>query len=86
MWNILVSSLLTGATCVLYDGHPLHPDAGVLWRLAGRVGVTNFGFFVQLKEVFVEGLVRVANLDDYYIFDEVRACLRGRGARRRSGT
>ncbi len=42
------------------------------------VGVTNFGFFVQLKEVFVEGLVRVANLNDYFIFDEVRACLRGK--------
>ena len=43
MWNILVSSLLTGATCVLYDGHPLHPDPDALWRLAGRLGVTNFG-------------------------------------------
>jgi len=43
MWNVLGSGLLTGATIVLYDGHPLYPDAGVLWRLAGRLGVTNFG-------------------------------------------
>jgi acetoacetyl-CoA synthetase len=32
MWNVLASALLTGATIVLYDGHPLHPDAGALWR------------------------------------------------------
>ncbi|MFQ5449391.1 MAG: ribonuclease R [Nitrospinaceae bacterium] len=35
------------------------------------IGVTGFGFFVELTEVFVEGLVRVSSLtDDYYIFIE----------------
>ncbi|MEO6699723.1 MAG: S1 RNA-binding domain-containing protein, partial [Paraperlucidibaca sp.] len=32
--------------------------------------VTAFGFFVELKEVFVEGLVHISQLrDDYYQFD-----------------
>jgi ribonuclease R len=41
--------------------------------------ITSFGFFVQLKEHFVEGLVRLANLkEDFFIFDELRMSLRGR--------
>ncbi|HOW28890.1 MAG TPA: ribonuclease R [Elusimicrobiota bacterium] len=41
--------------------------------------VTAFGFFVQLDRIFVEGLVHVSNIrDDYYIYDEVRALLKGR--------
>jgi ribonuclease R len=41
-------------------------------------GVASFGFFVQLNEAFVEGLVRVADLDDYYIFHEDRLTLVGK--------
>ncbi len=34
-------------------------------------GVTGFGFFVELQEVFVEGLVKISSItDDYYIFIE----------------
>jgi ribonuclease R len=41
-------------------------------------GVTAFGFFVELKEIFVEGLVRVTSLsDDYYHYEEKRYCLMG---------
>ena len=43
MWNWLVSALAEGCTVVLYDGSPLTPDAGVLWRLAERERVTHFG-------------------------------------------
>ena len=43
MWNFLVSGLIVGATVVLYDGSPGHPDLGILWRMAGREGVTFFG-------------------------------------------
>lgn len=41
MWNFLVGGLLVGATPVLYDGSPAHPDLGVLWAVAARhrVGV-----------------------------------------------
>jgi acetoacetyl-CoA synthetase len=43
MWHWLVSALAARATVVLYDGAPLHPDAGVLWRLAERERVSIFG-------------------------------------------
>ncbi len=46
-------------------------------------GVTSFGFFVELKEYFVEGLVHVSTLtDDYYIFDEKRHSLVGESKKR----
>ncbi len=41
-------------------------------------GVTAFGFFVELKDIFIEGLVRVTSLhDDYYHYHEKRYCLVG---------
>ena len=41
-------------------------------------GVTAFGFFVEMKDIFVEGLVRVTSLhDDYYQYHENRYCLIG---------
>lgn len=43
MWNWLVSALASGATIVLYDGSPSHPDLGTLWRVAQQAGVTHFG-------------------------------------------
>lgn len=43
MWNWLVSSLMLGATVVLYDGSPAHPKADVLWNMVEREGVTIFG-------------------------------------------
>jgi ribonuclease R len=39
-------------------------------------GVTAFGFFVELKDIFVEGLVKVTSLhDDYYHYHEKKYCL-----------
>jgi acetoacetyl-CoA synthetase len=38
-----VSGLATGATLVLYDGSPFHPDARRLWELASRERVDIFG-------------------------------------------
>jgi acetoacetyl-CoA synthetase len=43
MWNWLVSALATGATLVLYDGSPFHPDGNVLFDLADASGTTLFG-------------------------------------------
>ncbi len=43
MWNYLVSGLLVGATVVMYDGSPGHPDLNTLWRLAAKHKVTYFG-------------------------------------------
>ncbi len=43
MWNWLVSALAVGATVVLYDGSPFHPDGRVLWDLVDNDGITVFG-------------------------------------------
>jgi acetoacetyl-CoA synthetase len=43
MWNWLVSSLAVGATIVLYDGNPFHPDPGALWEMAQDEKITIFG-------------------------------------------
>ena len=41
-------------------------------------GVAAFGFFVELKDIFVDGLVRMTSLhDDYYQYHEKRYCLVG---------
>jgi ribonuclease R len=46
---------------------------------AGYVtGVQSFGLFVELEEVFVQGLVHVSSMnDDYYAFDERHHTLKG---------
>ncbi|WP_084509592.1 acetoacetate--CoA ligase [Nocardia pseudovaccinii] len=43
IWNVLVSSLLTGATAVLYDGSPVWPGKNALWRIVARTRATHFG-------------------------------------------
>ncbi|MFN4119018.1 acetoacetate--CoA ligase [Acidovorax sp.] len=47
MWNAQLSGLLSGTTCVIFDGNPggskEHPDWGVLWRFAAETGLTYFG-------------------------------------------
>lgn len=42
-------------------------------------GVTGFGIFVELKDIYVEGLVHITALkNDYYHFDPVKHRLKGR--------
>ena len=43
MWNWFVSGLAVGATLVVYDGSPSHPDGNALWDLADEVGISVFG-------------------------------------------
>ena len=43
MWNWLASALASGATIVLYDGSPFHPERDVMWDLVEREEVTLFG-------------------------------------------
>ncbi len=43
MWNWLVSSLGVGATVVLYEGSPFHPDPHQMWQMTERLGITIFG-------------------------------------------
>ncbi|MBO9665164.1 acetoacetate--CoA ligase [Dokdonella sp.] len=43
MWNWFASGLAVGATLVVYDGSPSHPDGNALWTLADDVGISVFG-------------------------------------------
>lgn len=43
MWNWLLSSLGVGATVVLYDGNPMHPDPGAMWKMAQDLKINVFG-------------------------------------------
>ncbi|MDP6789454.1 MAG: acetoacetate--CoA ligase, partial [Candidatus Marinimicrobia bacterium] len=57
MWNWLVSSLAVGATIVLYDGSPFHPDSGAMWRLAEQLRISIFGTsakFIAASEAAAE--------------------------------
>lgn len=42
-WNLLVGALVTGASIVLYDGHPSWPDGDALWRFMDDNEVAVFG-------------------------------------------
>jgi len=41
-WHWFVSTLMVGATLVLHDGSPAHPDCDALWDLADEVGISAF--------------------------------------------
>jgi len=43
MWNWLVSGLASGATLLLYDGSPFHPDGNVIFDFADAEKMTYFG-------------------------------------------
>jgi acetoacetyl-CoA synthetase len=43
VWNVLVSSLIVGATPVLLDGSPTAPDLANIWRSAGEAGAAALG-------------------------------------------
>jgi acetoacetyl-CoA synthetase len=43
MWNWLVSGLASGATLLLYDGSPFHPDGNVLFDYAEAEQMSFFG-------------------------------------------
>ena len=74
MWNAQMSGLLSGTTCVIFDGNPggskEHPDWGVLWRFAAETGVTFFGagaaFFANCMKAGI-------TLSDYGDLTRIRA-------------
>ena len=74
MWNAQTSGLLSGTTCVIFDGNPggskEHPDWGVLWRFAAETGVTFFGagaaFFANCMKAGI-------TLSDYGDLTRIRA-------------
>ena len=54
MWNWLVSGLTVGATLMLYDGSPFHPDGNVLWDYADERKFNIFGTSAK----FIEGCLK----------------------------
>ena len=43
MWNWLASGLAAGATLVLFEGNPFHPDPAQLWKMAAEDRISIFG-------------------------------------------
>tara|TARA_B100001179_G_scaffold52660_1_gene35776 strand:+ start:4765 stop:6711 length:1947 start_codon:yes stop_codon:yes gene_type:complete len=43
MWNWLISNLAIGATIVLYDGSPFHPNPNAMWDMVDKLQITHFG-------------------------------------------
>jgi len=52
MWNWLVSSLQVGATLFLYDGNPVYPDSGILWKKIQEHRVSVFGTSPKYLSIF----------------------------------
>ena len=58
VWNTLMWGPLMNGRAVLYDGHPSHPDARLLWRIADETRATVIGVsptFIQM--VRAQGIV-----------------------------
>jgi acetoacetyl-CoA synthetase len=64
MWNWLASGLASGATLVLYDGSPFHPDGARLFDLADATGITLFGTSAKFIEALGKSDLRPADTHD----------------------
>ncbi|MDY7103048.1 MAG: acetoacetate--CoA ligase [Actinomycetota bacterium] len=64
MWNLLVSGLTTGATVVLYDGNPGHPDLSTLWRLVDEHRITYFGISAPFVRACAKAGIEPARVAD----------------------
>lgn len=64
MWNWLMSGLACGATLLLYDGSPFHPDGNALFDLADAEKMTYFGTSAKfIDSVRKAGLKPIASHD-----------------------
>jgi acetoacetyl-CoA synthetase len=43
MWNFSISSLLVGATLVIYDGAPSYPNVDRIWTVAAEINIHHVG-------------------------------------------
>ncbi len=71
MWNVLIASLLQGATVVLYDGSPIGPDPTILWRIAEQARVTALGVSPSYVQVMLKNDVRPAEQFDLQALEMV---------------
>ena len=58
MWNWLVSSLSLGATVVLFDGSPFHPDGNAMWKMADELDITVFGISAKFIDACKDAGIR----------------------------
>ncbi len=58
MWNWLTCALGLGASIVLYDGNPLHPDANRLWQMTQDL---------KVKAIYVN-TINAAEVDNIGLF------------------
>jgi acetoacetyl-CoA synthetase len=64
MWNWLVSGLASGATLLLYDGSPFHPDGNILWDYAQQEKITQFGTSAKYIDALKKADLRPARSHD----------------------
>jgi acetoacetyl-CoA synthetase len=72
MWNWLVSGLAGGATLLLYDGSPFHPDGNVLWDYAVAEKCTHFGTSAKYIDALKKSGLKPRDTHD---LSELRAVL-----------
>ena len=65
MWNWLVSALASGASILLYDGAPAHPDAHAQWDFTATNNCTHHGTAAPLILSWSAADVRPAACTDY---------------------
>jgi acetoacetyl-CoA synthetase len=64
MWNWLVSGLASGATLLLYDGSPFHPDGNVLFDFADRAEMNVFGTSAKFIDAVAKAGLEPARTHD----------------------
>lgn len=63
MWNSQQTALGQGATVVMFDGAPNHPDLMTIWSLAARERLTYLGAGAAFFEACRKAAIRPADLD-----------------------
>ncbi len=70
MWNYSLGSLLLGSSLCIYNGSPIFPDNGVLWRFAQKAKINHFGH----GAVFFQNLLtNIPNDLDSIDFSDLRS-------------
>ncbi|MBN8996815.1 MAG: acetoacetate--CoA ligase [Rhizobiales bacterium] len=64
MWNWLVSGLASGATLILFDGSPTHPDPAVLFDLADAERINLFGTSAKFIDAIHKSGIRPVDTHD----------------------
>jgi len=61
MWNWMVSTLMTGAKLVLFDGSPFYPGPEVLWKIVEDEELTVFGTSAKYLDALEKTGIRPIN-------------------------